>query len=153
MGAIRIGAVAAHFGRDLDFALQRITTLIDHARASGVSLLVLPPDTPAREAVFRTHLRDRPLEGVDVGALAKRTEGFSGADIAYVCEVAAERALMDSVASGTARLIGMPDLLDALTEVRPSTRSWLETARNVVLFGEDDGTYADLRAYLKKSKR
>ncbi|KOX18009.1 acyltransferase [Saccharothrix sp. NRRL B-16348] len=42
MAAIRIGAVAAHFGRDLDFALQRITTLIDHARASGVSLLVLP---------------------------------------------------------------------------------------------------------------
>lgn len=117
------------------------------------TVLVLPPDTPAREAVFRTHLRDRPLEGVDVGALAKRTEGFSGADIAYVCEVAAERALMDSVASGTARLIGMRDLLDALAEVRPSTRSWLETARNVVLFGEDDGTYADLRAYLKKSKR
>ncbi|MFJ4219048.1 ATP-binding protein [Curtobacterium luteum] len=117
------------------------------------TVLVLPPDAPAREAVFRTHLRDRPLEGVDVGVLAKRTEGFSGADIAYVCEVAAERALMDSVASGTARLIGMPDLLDALAEVRPSTRSWLETARNVVLFGEDDGTYADLRAYLKKSKR
>ncbi|WP_242088251.1 ATP-binding protein [Curtobacterium sp. DN_7.5] len=117
------------------------------------TVLVLPPDAPAREAVFRTHLRDRPLEGVDVGVLAKRTEGFSGADIAYVCEVAAERALMDSVASGTARLIGMPDLLDSVAEVRPSTRSWLETARNVVLFGEDDGTYADLRAYLKKSKR
>ncbi|GGK86497.1 SpoVK/Ycf46/Vps4 family AAA+-type ATPase [Curtobacterium luteum] len=117
------------------------------------TVLVLPPDAPAREAVFRTHLRDRPLEGVDVGVLAKRTEGFSGADIAYVCEVAAERALMDSVASGTARLIGMPDLLDSVAEVRPSTRSWLDTARNVVLFGEDDGTYADLRAYLKKSKR
>ncbi|PCN47436.1 AAA family ATPase [Curtobacterium sp. 'Ferrero'] len=117
------------------------------------TVLVLPPDTPAREAVFRTHLRDRPLERVDVGVLAQRTEGFSGADIAYVCEVAAERALMDSVASGTARMIRMDDLLGVLAEVRPSTRSWLETARNVVLFGEDDGTYADLRAYLKKSKR
>ncbi|HEY0451249.1 carbon-nitrogen hydrolase family protein [Actinophytocola sp.] len=42
MGLTRIGAVAAHFGRDLDFDLQRIATLIDHARGSGVSLLVLP---------------------------------------------------------------------------------------------------------------
>jgi nitrilase len=42
VGVIRIGAVAASFGRDLDFGLQRIATLIDHARQSGVSLLVLP---------------------------------------------------------------------------------------------------------------
>lgn len=42
MSAIRVGAVAAKFGRDLDFDLQRIATLIEHARQSGVSLLVLP---------------------------------------------------------------------------------------------------------------
>jgi predicted amidohydrolase len=42
MGIIRIGAVAAHFGRDLEFDLQRIATLIEHARSSGVSMLVLP---------------------------------------------------------------------------------------------------------------
>ena len=45
MGVIRIGAVAAHFGRDLNFDLQRIATLIEHARSSGVSLLVLPDAT------------------------------------------------------------------------------------------------------------
>lgn len=37
-----IAAAAAHFGRDLDFCLQRIATLIDHARAAGAGLLVLP---------------------------------------------------------------------------------------------------------------
>src|SRR3982074_3604640 len=42
MGLIRIAAVAAHFGRDLDFGLQRIATLIEHARQSGASVLVLP---------------------------------------------------------------------------------------------------------------
>jgi len=42
VSAIRIGAVAAKFGRDLDFDLQRIATLIEHARQSGVALLVLP---------------------------------------------------------------------------------------------------------------
>jgi predicted amidohydrolase len=39
---IRIGAVAATFGRDLEFDLQRIGTLIAHARRDGVALLVLP---------------------------------------------------------------------------------------------------------------
>ncbi|MGH3939823.1 MAG: carbon-nitrogen hydrolase family protein [Pseudonocardiaceae bacterium] len=42
MSEIRIGAVAAKFGRNLDFDLQRIATLIEHARHSGVALLVLP---------------------------------------------------------------------------------------------------------------
>ena len=42
MTSIRIGAVAANFGRDLDFDLQRIGTLIEHARRDGVGLLVLP---------------------------------------------------------------------------------------------------------------
>lgn len=34
--------MAATFGRDLDFDLQRVGTLIAHARRDGVSLLVLP---------------------------------------------------------------------------------------------------------------
>jgi predicted amidohydrolase len=37
-----VAAAAAHFGRDLDFCLQRIATLIDHARQAGAALLVLP---------------------------------------------------------------------------------------------------------------
>ena len=36
MSAVRIAAVAAHFGRDLDFDLARIAKLIDDARR-GVS--------------------------------------------------------------------------------------------------------------------
>ena len=34
-------------------------------------VLVLPPDEPAREAIFKTHLRDRPVAGVDAGKLAR----------------------------------------------------------------------------------
>ena len=41
-GTVRIGAVAASFGRDLEFDVQRICTLIDQARRGGVGLLVLP---------------------------------------------------------------------------------------------------------------
>jgi predicted amidohydrolase len=37
-----IAAAAAHFGRDLDFCLQRVATLIEHSRQAGATLLVLP---------------------------------------------------------------------------------------------------------------
>src|SRR4029079_18096188 len=67
------------------------------------TVLVLPPDEPAREAIFRHHLQQRPIAGIDTSRLAKRTDGLSGADIAYACELAAEQALLDSVATGEPR--------------------------------------------------
>ncbi|HST48317.1 ATP-binding protein [Jatrophihabitans sp.] len=117
------------------------------------TVLVLPPDQPAREAILRHHLQHRPIAGIDTGRLAKRTEGFSGADLAYVTELAAENALLASVADGEPRPIGMADLEAAVAGVRPSIGPWLETARNLVSFGEDDGTYGELRSYLKKAGR
>jgi SpoVK/Ycf46/Vps4 family AAA+-type ATPase len=116
------------------------------------TLLVLPPDGPAREGVFRYHLRDRPVAGVNLGKLAKLTDGYSGADIAHVCETAAERALLDSVRTGEPRMIGQSDLEGAVTEVRPSLGTWFDTARNVALFANEGGAYDDLAAYLRKRK-
>ena len=60
---------------------------------------------------------------------------------------------MESARSGEVRMIGMADIEAALREVRPSIGAWLETARNVVLFADEDGTYTELRNYLKKAKR
>jgi len=116
------------------------------------TLLVLPPDGPAREGVFRFHLRDRPVAGIDLGRLSRLTDGYSGADIAHVCETAAERALLDSVSRGEPRLIGQGDLEAAVTEVKPSLGTWFETARNVALFANEGGAYDDLVAYLRKRR-
>jgi SpoVK/Ycf46/Vps4 family AAA+-type ATPase len=115
-------------------------------------LLVLPPDEEARRAVLKLHLRSRPVESVDLKPLAKRTEGYSGADLAHVCETAAERAMTDSVRSGHVRGIRQEDLLAAVAEVRPSTGPWLEVARNVAQFANESGTYDDLLSYLKKRR-
>jgi SpoVK/Ycf46/Vps4 family AAA+-type ATPase len=116
------------------------------------TLLVLPPDGIAREGVFRYHLKDRPVAGIDLAKLAKQTEGYSGADIAHICETAAERALMDSVRRGEPRMIGTPDLEAAIAEVKPSLGAWFDTARNVALFANEGGTYDDLAAYLRKRR-
>ncbi len=45
MGVLRIGAVAAHFGRDLQRALAKVEGIVEDARAAGVGLLVLPDAT------------------------------------------------------------------------------------------------------------
>jgi SpoVK/Ycf46/Vps4 family AAA+-type ATPase len=113
-------------------------------------LLVLPPDAPAREGVLRNHLKERPLAAnIDLAKLAKQTDGYSGADLAFVCEAAAELALADSVRSGSARAIDMDDLQAAARDVKPSIDSWLETARNVAEFANQSGAYDDLLAYLR----
>ena len=116
-------------------------------------LLVLPPDLEAREAILRTHLKDRPIERIDTRALAKQTDGLSGADLAHLCETAAEYALLDSVATGTPRMISMADFRTALPEVRPSIGPWLDTASNVALYANSSGDYDDLAAWLRKHKR
>jgi AAA+ superfamily predicted ATPase len=116
------------------------------------TLLVLPPDAEAREAVFRFHLRDRPVAGVELTRLAAMTEGYSAADVAHVCESAAELALLASARAGEVRMIGQADLTDAVAQVRPSIGPWFESARNVALFANEGGAYDDLVAYLKKRK-
>ena len=116
------------------------------------TLLVLPPDAAAREGVFRYHLKDRPVAGIDLARLASKTDGYSGADIAHICETAAERALMDSVRRGEPRMIGLDDLEDAIGEVKPSLGAWFDTARNVALFANENGSYDDLAAYLRKRR-
>jgi SpoVK/Ycf46/Vps4 family AAA+-type ATPase len=130
---------------DVDVALRRPGRL-------DRTLLVLPPDGLAREAILRHHLSKRPVAGIDLGKLVRATEGYSGADLAHVCETAAERALIDSARSGEVRLIEMGDLEAALKEVRPSIGPWLETAHTVALFANEGGQYDELLNYLKKRK-
>ncbi|RSS53410.1 26S protease regulatory subunit [Streptomyces sp. WAC01280] len=131
---------------DVDIALRRPGRL-------DRTLLVLPPDAAAREAILRYHLRERPIEAIDLGKLVKVTEDFSGADLAHLCETAAETALLDSARSGAVRLITTKDLLGAAKQIKPSTEPWFAAARNVAMFANEGGLYDDLLAYLKRKRK
>jgi AAA+ superfamily predicted ATPase len=111
--------------------------------------LVLPPDRPARTAILAHHLKGKPVEGVDVERLAGRTDDFSGADLAHLCDTAVEYALEESLAGAAIRSVTVRDFERAMGEVRPSTRAWFETARNFVLFANSGGMYDDLQAYMR----
>jgi AAA+ superfamily predicted ATPase len=131
---------------DVDSALRRPGRL-------DRMLLVLPPDTAAREAILRAHCRDRPVApDVDVAAIAARLDDYSGADVAHLCESAAELALEESLTAPEPRPISAAHFKRAMKEVRPSIRAWLETAKNHALFANDGGVYDDLLDYLRSRR-
>lgn len=110
------------------------------------------PDGEARAAIVRLNLADRPVAGIDLKAVAVRTEGFSGADVAYLCNSATQLALADSVRTGEVRPVTMADINAALSDIKPSTGPWFETARNVVEFGNQDGAYDELANYMRRKR-
>jgi SpoVK/Ycf46/Vps4 family AAA+-type ATPase len=110
------------------------------------------PDAEARAAIVRMNLRDRPVERIDPASVAKRTDGFSGADIAHVCDTATQLAMSDSLRAGQVRPVRMSDVDAALAQIRPSAGPWFDTARNVVEFANGDGTYDELANYLRRKK-
>ena len=128
---------------DVDSALRRPGRL-------DRMLLVLPPDVAARDAILRAHSRERPIApDVDFAAIAARLEDYSGADVAHLCEAAAEFALEESLDAPSPRPISAAHFKRALKDVRPSIRAWLETAKNHALFANDGGVYDDLLEYLR----
>ncbi|MFT4187984.1 MAG: AAA family ATPase [Aeromicrobium sp.] len=116
-------------------------------------VLVSPPDEPAREAILRMHLSKRPTDDLDLDKLVAKTEGFSGADLTHLADTAAEKAMSDSIAKGYVLPITSRHMAKALKEVKPSIGPWLDSARNVVQFANNDGQYDDLVDLLKRLKR
>jgi SpoVK/Ycf46/Vps4 family AAA+-type ATPase len=128
---------------DVDALLRRPGRL-DHR------LLVLPPDLEAREAIIRGVLAGRPLaDDLDLGALAARTDKYSAADLAQLCESAAAAALEASIVSNSSRPIALADFTRGLHEIRPSTPSWFDLARDYARFAAEPGSYDDLVTYLR----
>ncbi|KAH3902730.1 AAA family ATPase CDC48 SCDLUD_000316 [Saccharomycodes ludwigii] len=62
-------------------------------------LIYVPlPDEPARLSILKAQLRKTPLEpGLDLTAIVKATQGFSGADLSYIVQRAAKFAIKDSI--------------------------------------------------------
>jgi cell division protease FtsH len=71
------------------------------------------PDLQERKEIFQVHLRPLKLdETVDIDFLSKQTPGFSGADIANVCNEAALIA-----ARGGRKKIGKQDFMDSVDRI------------------------------------
>ena len=84
-------------------------------------VLVPPPDEKSRIDIFRVHMEEMSLDDdVDIEKLAKKTDGYSGADIAAVCRKAGMLALHDNIES---KSVSPKHFKKALKKIGPSLTS------------------------------
>jgi transitional endoplasmic reticulum ATPase len=95
------------------------------------------PDVEARRKMLDIYLSRRPLaDGMDLDFLAGKLEGFSGADIKYICDRAATIPFLSSVTSGIEGQITANILEDAIQDAPKSVTAemlkrftqWADTA-------------------------
>jgi len=113
-------------------------------------LFVPPPDAPARTAILRIHLRDLPVEKLDLSKLVQLTDRFSGADLRAAVEHASEKAIYQEMQTGRAASVTQAMLVEAIKGMRPSTNEWLETARSYAAYANRSGLYDELVEYFEK---
>ncbi|MFW5914162.1 MAG: CDC48 family AAA ATPase [Thermoplasmatota archaeon] len=99
------------------------------------------PDQDTRKKILEIHSEKKPLDDdVNLDELAKKTEGYSGADLAAMVNEAVMMAIRDLVAEGgeisvealKEYKIGMKYFTQALNKVKPSSRKGLSQAEPLV---------------------
>lgn len=115
-------------------------------------VFVPPPDVAAREEIARIHGREKPLVDFDPALIAKKSDGFSGADLKAVFDVATEEALTEAMRKGAVVPVSGKMLLNACKNVKPSTRKWFESAKNYALYANQSGFYDDVLVYMGLKK-
>ncbi len=115
-------------------------------------IFVPPPDEAAREAILRIKLKGKPLGEVNYSRLVKKTEGFSGADLEAVIDLAIESRLEEAMRKGVPAPLETSDLEKAAKNHRATTKEWFSTAKNYALFANEAGIYDEILHYLKIKK-
>ncbi|MFV0426751.1 MAG: ATP-binding protein [Beutenbergiaceae bacterium] len=91
-------------------------------------VLVTPPDPEARAVILKLALKDRPISGINLDQIAELTQGFTAADLTHLVLSASERAMSDSIASGSPRCGGecrCPDAVGRRLTLNLRTRTIL----------------------------
>ncbi len=113
---------------------------------------VPPPDQLARQNILTLLLANRPVAAkVDITTVAKRTSGFSGADLEQIVETAADHAIDRSLSSSSESVITQQDLDAAAGEVKPTALEWLTTARNFARYANESGHYDEVLRWLDEN--
>ncbi|EQD50585.1 Cell division cycle protein, partial [mine drainage metagenome] len=84
-------------------------------------IYVPPPDYEERKEIVAVHLSGRPVaKNLDLDEIARKTERFSGADLANLVREAATIAVRRMMVSGQVTPIRQEDFLEVLPRMKPS---------------------------------
>lgn len=117
-------------------------------------LFVPPPDLEGREALLKQYGKSLPgFDRIGLGAIAKKAELYTGADMKSLCERAAEGPLERSLQTGKVHEVGDKDFQKALKTSRSTAMEWIGVARNHARYANEGGHYDELVEWLKGVKK
>lgn len=117
------------------------------------TLFVPPPDEAGRAAIIEVMAQKKPIGELDPRALAKKTEGFSGADLKAVFDIAVEDVMNEVMRTGKVIPLTMKDLIKAAGRHKATTKAWFESAKNYAMYSNQSGFYDDVLKHLGLMKR
>lgn len=117
------------------------------------TLFVPPPDEGGRAAIIEVMAQKKPIGELDPRALAKKTEGFSGADLKAVFDLATEEVLNAAMKTGKVIPLTTKDLIKAAGRHKATTKAWFESAKNYAMYSNQSGFYDDVLKHLGLMKR
>ncbi|MEM9158958.1 MAG: AAA family ATPase [Verrucomicrobiota bacterium] len=112
-------------------------------------VFVPPPDFEARKAIISLMLKDKPTDGIDIDAIAKKSEGLTGADLKAIVDAAIEETLDEAMKTGNIVPLRAKPLIKAAKKAKPSAKDWFASAKNHALYANQAGLYDDILEYLK----
>ncbi|MFZ4764167.1 MAG: AAA family ATPase [Roseimicrobium sp.] len=115
------------------------------------AIFVPPPDEDARVQIIRLLAKDKPIAKLDEATLAAAMANFSGADIRWVFDRAAELALADALHAGKMVPIHMDLLLGVAQGHTPSTQVWMDGVKQHVPASSRDAISTEVRKFLQQS--
>lgn len=113
------------------------------------AIFVSPPDEAARRDIIRLLAAGKPVAKLDEVALAAATAGYSGADLKWVFDRAAELALIGAIHAGRTVPLDMELLLQVIRMHSPSTKDWFEGVKETVPTAVHDALYNEVRKFFQ----
>lgn len=114
-------------------------------------IMIPPPDSNAREEIFRIHTKRKPVESdLDFEKLAIITEGYSAADIKQLCIDATDIPLKEAMKGEKKRKIGMEDFKNVMKNRTPSLIPWFRHAREQIASSGEQDIFKELLDIINK---
>ena len=112
------------------------------------AIFVPPPDDKARAQIIELLARDKPIAHLDVAALVKATREFSGADLKWDFDRAAELTLSAAIHAGKPVPITMQVLLEVARQHSPGASSWFDGLQQQPQFTTGNSLYNEVRKFM-----
>lgn len=117
------------------------------------AIFVPPPDDAARRQIIQLLAKDKPIAKLDDVVLAQATEGFSGADLRWVFDRAAELSLANALHAGHTVPITMEGMLNIAAAHAPGSRAWMDGIKEHVPATTQDALYNEVRKFMQTAPK